>query len=402
MPGATAGKDNSDMAYQRLTAATASEFFDRTWARGRVSLNARLTRVRGKAFLIAQCSVAAGVAWWVVTRVLGHPQGFFGPIIAVVCLGMTYGQRQRRVAEVAVGVAVGVLVADVFVHVAGSGPWQVAVVCGASMAIAMLLDAGNLLVIQSAVQSIAVATLVATPEQAFGRWLDAVVGGAVALVASTVVPQAPLRRPRVEAAAIVRTLAALLREAAAAGQDADIERAARTLSRARDTDRTIRELQEAADEGLAVVASSPFRRGHREQVRSVSDVIEPLDRAMRSTRVLCRRVVVSATQGERLVPEYVDCLEELAGANDLLAQIMAANQSAAGARAALVRVAQRTGSMPRTSLLSGEVVLAQLRAIVVDELQVTGLGLDEALTLMPPEPQANPPANPPADPQADQ
>ena len=59
--------------------------------------------------MIGQCAIAAGVAWWLAADVFGHQLPFFAPIAAVVSLGMSYGQRQRRVAEVTVGVALGVL-----------------------------------------------------------------------------------------------------------------------------------------------------------------------------------------------------------------------------------------------------------------------------------------------------
>ena len=49
---------------------------------------------------------------------------------------------------------------------------------------------------QAAVQSIVIASLVPDPGQAVTRWTDALIGGAVALVGATVVPAAPLRRPR--------------------------------------------------------------------------------------------------------------------------------------------------------------------------------------------------------------
>jgi len=56
--------------------------------------------------------------------VLGHDTPFFAPIAAVVSLGTSDGQRLRRVAEVAVGVAVGVFVADLLVILIGTGWWQ--------------------------------------------------------------------------------------------------------------------------------------------------------------------------------------------------------------------------------------------------------------------------------------
>ena len=91
------------------------------------------------------------------------------------------------------------------------------------MSIALLLDAGQLLIIQAAVQGIVVAALAPAPGDAFLRWTDALIGGAVALVAATVVPRAPLRKPRDQAAVVVRKIAELLRCSADRLGDGDVE-----------------------------------------------------------------------------------------------------------------------------------------------------------------------------------
>src|SRR3712207_9572953 len=96
--------------------------------RSRLSLGARLGRLRSKGWHLGQAAVAAGVAYWLASDVLGHPTPFFAPIAAVVCLGTSYGQRLRRVAEVTLGVAVGVLIADLLVLALGTGPWQISLV----------------------------------------------------------------------------------------------------------------------------------------------------------------------------------------------------------------------------------------------------------------------------------
>ena len=72
---------------------------DRAWSRGRTSLPARVARLRSKSWQIAQCAVAAGVAWFIAADLLGHQTPFFAPIAAVVSLGTSYGQRLRRVAR---------------------------------------------------------------------------------------------------------------------------------------------------------------------------------------------------------------------------------------------------------------------------------------------------------------
>ncbi len=362
-----------------------AEVLDRAWDRSRVSVAGRLERVRSKAFLIAQSAVAAGLAWWVASDVVGHRTPFFAPIVAVVCLGMSYGQRLRRVFEVAVGVAVGVFTADVFVYFVGTGAWQVGTVVLLAMVLAHVLDGGPVLVTQAAVQSIVVTTLVTTPGQAFTRWLDALIGGAVALVAATVVPQAPLRRPRVLASQVVRTIGELLRRTVASAQAGDVEEAAAVLASARGTDSLLRDLRTAADEGLSVIASSPFSRSHAPGVRKMVDLVEPLDRAMRSTRVLVRRVVVAVGREERLPAGYHELLEDLAVASEVIARALAENASPEVGRSAVLAVAAQTGRVPRTASLATETVLAQARSVVVDLLRLTGMEVDDAIAALPPE-----------------
>ncbi len=92
---------------------------DRAWRRGRISVRGRVDRVRGKAWHIGQCAIAAALAWFLASSVFHHQAPVFAPIVAVVCLGTTYAQRLRRVAEITVGVAVGLLVADLFLMLVG-------------------------------------------------------------------------------------------------------------------------------------------------------------------------------------------------------------------------------------------------------------------------------------------
>jgi uncharacterized membrane protein YgaE (UPF0421/DUF939 family) len=357
---------------------------DRAWRRGRLSVRARFARLESKGWHIGQAAIAAALAYFVASELLGHDNPFFAPIAAVVCLGTSYGQRLRRVAEVTVGVAVGVLVADLIVLWLGTGWWQLAVIVALSMSAALLVDAGGLLVTQAAVQSIIVTTLIPDPGQALLRWTDALVGGGVALLAAAVVPSAPLRRPREQAAVVVRKIASLLRTAAQSASDGDLERAMEMLANARTTEPLIRELHAAADEGMSVVASSPFRLRQRPHVRRMAELVEPMDRAMRNTRVLVRRVAVAAYRGEQLPRAYTVLCSDLADATDEMAASLERNEMAVGVRQALIRIGEGTAQVERVSDLSAEVVLAQVRSIVVDLLQITGLDVLEATDALPP------------------
>lgn len=357
---------------------------DRMWDYGRTSVRARLLRWRSKWWHIGQCALAAGVAWVLAAEVFDHPTPFFAPVAAVVALGTSYGQRLRRVVEVTVGVAVGVALADLLVVWLGTGWWQIALIVALSMTAALLLDGGQLLVTQAAVQSIVIAALVPEPDAAFTRWTDAVIGGCVALVAATVVPAAPLRRPREQAAVVMRKVAALLRAAGEVMVDGEAQRALDLLADARSTEVLIRELQDAAAEGLSVVASSPFRVRHRGDLRKMAELVDPLDRALRSTRVLVRHVAVAAYRGRPIPSSYARLTLDVAAAADVVAQELAADRLAVAARGQVLAVADATSKVERTDVLAAEAVLAQLRSVVVDLLMVTGLDQLEATDAMPP------------------
>ena len=356
---------------------------DRAWSRGRTSVRARVTRLRSKSWQVGQCAIAAGIAWLLAADLLGHDTPFFAPIAAVLSLGTSYGQRLRRVVEVTIGVAVGVLVGDLVVQAIGVGWWQLTLIVATAMIAAILLDGGQLFVTQAAVQSIVVSTLLPDPDAGLTRWTDALIGGAVALVAATVVPAAPLRRPREQAAVVVRKIAEMLRAASDVMVSGEVGPALDLLADARTTDILIRELQSAADEGLAVVASSPFRLRHRGGMRQMSELVDPLDRALRSTRVLVRHTAVAAYHRRPVPRSYALLAADLAVACDQVAEELSQNRMAVLARDAVLAVGEATGQVERAEALSAEAILAQLRSLVTDLLQLAGMDSLEATDSLP-------------------
>ena len=346
-------------------------------------LSQRVARLRRYAWHIAQCSVAASLAWALAHYVLGHPTPFFAPVAAIVSLGLGYGRRPRRVAEVTVGVALGVLIGDIFAHVFGAGAWQVLLVVGLAMSVAVLLDASQLLVTQAGVQSAIITTLAPTPQVGFGRWLDAVCGGVVALAVAAVVPQTPLRRPRQSAARLLTDVSGWLEEGAYAVRHRDVDRAYAVLDRARDSDARIGDVREAASEGLSVATSSPWRRGHRADLEEVARLVVPLDRAVRNTRVLLRRITVVVRRDENLPEGTLRLLDDLAAATSTLSIDVLRQRPPEEVRQLLVEVARRSSGIPIGSSLSADVVLAQIRSLVVDLLELTGVPNREALDLVP-------------------
>lgn len=357
---------------------SASDLPARVAARSRTEARIRTDRLGSRLVFIVQCGFGAAVAWWVAREVFGHAMPFFAPVTAIITLGMSYGQRVRRAVEVMIGVALGVLIGDVFSHIFGTGVLQLLFVVMVAMTIASLVGAGLLLTIQAGVQAAIIVTLVAAPGQAFTRWLDAVIGGGVALVVSVLVPATGLQRPRQQAARVVEEISAILHETVRAIRTGDTALAARALERARASESMLDELQKLTSEGVAVVRLSPFRRRHLPGAQAIADLLEPLDRTIRNLRVLVRRASVGARRREVVPAAYVHLIEDLARSCDDIARELHERHEPVSARPGLQRLGERSAAIDPSSGLSGEVMRAQVRSMVVDLLVLTGLPLEEA------------------------
>ncbi len=63
----------------------------------RTRLGEAFGRLRTGALPILQTAVAASLAWFLASAVLGHERPFFAAIAAVISLGVVVGQEGRRV-----------------------------------------------------------------------------------------------------------------------------------------------------------------------------------------------------------------------------------------------------------------------------------------------------------------
>jgi uncharacterized membrane protein YgaE (UPF0421/DUF939 family) len=339
-------------------------------------------RWRTRAWQIAQCAVGAAIAWWVSLTLLGHQQPVFAAVAAVLGLGISFEARLLRVGEVVAGVALGVGVGDAFIRFAGTGLWQIALAIAVAMSVAVLLHAGPMLISQAGVQAAMVSIVVPTTAAGLERWLDAAVGGGVALAVAAVAPTSPLLRPRRLAVELLDDITDVLRAAARSGRDRDMTRAVEALSKARRIQASVDELSDAVQEGLDVVRVSPFRRGHRPGLLGIRSIADPLARAAGNVRVLLRRIVLAIGQSEALPTALLDVIEQLSSICTVLAGDVAAERRSHVTIDLLDRVAQASAAVPKSSL-SGDVVLAAARSVVVDLFRVTGLNFDEARARIP-------------------
>ncbi|TQL02849.1 aromatic acid exporter family protein [Cellulomonas sp. SLBN-39] len=356
-------------------------------AAARVLVEARVRagwgRVRASWLLILQASVAAGVAYAVARHGLGHAAPFFAPVSAWLALGFSRDRSVRRVAELAAGVAVGVGAGDLVVHVIGSGAWQMALVLLVAGLVARLLDRGQMLTTQAGVQAIVIVGLPQVAGGPVGRWLDAVVGGLVALAFALLTPSDPRRHPRSLARTATQELAGVLhllvRGVSARSVD-DVEAA---LLAGRASQPALDEWRDAARSAAELVRLAPQHRRHRGELARMVDEAVLLDRAMRNARVLARRTSTAVEDGH-VVPALADALAAVARATDDLAEATGSGRDARGVRARLTDVAATLDPfVVAPDDWQAQSLVLLLRSLVVDLLQMAGAGPGEAREALP-------------------
>ncbi|WP_051770117.1 FUSC family protein [Lentzea albidocapillata] len=349
-------------------------------------------RWRGAALPIVQCALSAGLAWMVATLVIGHAHPFFAPIAAVVCLGVSLGQRLRRVGELVVGVSVGVGVGDALISWIGSGPWQIALVVALAMSAAVLLDGGSVIALQAGSSAVLVATLL--PPSAgggFDRMIDALTGGLVGLAVAALIPANPVTVAQRQLKVLTNTLSGALRDLAGALDEKDSVKAAGVLAELRTSQTTIDDYKTALLTGSEIAKIAPIRWRAKDELKRYQTAAGPVDYAIRNTRVLARRSMAALKADERIPDGVPDVLKDYADAVDCLKGELEKNKEPKLTReavrdAARVLTARRLGG----DGFSSKVVLAQIRSVAVDLLQATGLSRSEAM-------EALPPLSPPAD-----
>ena len=361
----------------------AFDLSERTIRRGEASAVRRIERWRQRAFMIAQCAVTAGLAWLIASLLLGHEVPYFAAAAAILVLGVAYGQRLRRGVDVAIGVTLGVALGDLWLVLFGAGVWQVVLVCAIAMSLATLVGAGPLITTQAGANSIAVLVMAPSPIYGFERWTDAAIGSTLALLVATVAPSGPLRKPGEVAAKVVAGMGDTLQAAADALAAKDEHAASAVLDRVQATEKDLATFDVAAAEGLDVVRHSPFRRRQLGLAIALSDLHLPLDSAVRNLRILVRRCVVAIWRGDEVPVAYQDLVRQLAEACRFIAHEFSEHRLPTTAKDPLQAIAEATPHLQLTHSISAVVILAQIRSMVADLMELTGMEYTEARELIP-------------------
>jgi uncharacterized membrane protein YgaE (UPF0421/DUF939 family) len=342
----------------------------------------RTSRLRAGLWTIAQTSLAVGASWAIARQIDSAP--IFAPISAVISLAALRGQRTRRAVELVLGVAVGITVADLIVSALGTSTPVLMLVVALAMGAALFLGGGTLLVSQAGVSAIFVTTI----EQPHGftpnRFVDALIGGTVALLISQVLlPRDPVAAVHNAVHGLGDRLGLALRETAQALREGDADRARRALDIARATDSELGDFADAVEVARETVSVRPPVWRSRARLPLYAGAVAQLDLAVRNARVLARRAVSSARRHGPAPPALADAVELLADALDeLVEHLDDPERETASRRLALDAARRATAVLDEDHSLSTSALVAQVRSTAVDLLRGSGLSEDEAIAAM--------------------
>lgn len=342
------------------------------------------------ALKITFCCVGA---YYFASYVLGHEGPLFAATSAIIALGFSREPRLRRVVEVAVGCTIGIAVGDTLLHWLGSGFWQAGLVVFLSLLLARFLDSGAIFTTQLALQSLLVVLLPFPDGGPFTRSIDALIGGLFALIVAFLIPRDPRRGPGDELRKTIGELAVVLRECASALSYNDSTTAWHALVRARNQQALIDTMRSGLRGSVEVARFSPLHRRHLDEVESFSTAMEHADFAMRSARVLARRlssVINNAALSEIGTVHLADALTDTAVALDELAVVLA-NKSSASTEAALRRAQESLTEIAgrllpsklEISKVEGATLVLMFRTLMVDLLEMAGMDLSDAREALP-------------------
>jgi uncharacterized membrane protein YgaE (UPF0421/DUF939 family) len=351
------------------------ELLEQAAEASRAGLRTRRERIVAGARPILHSAVAASLAWLVATELVGHEQPFFAPISAVITLGLTVGQRRRRAIELAIGVSVGIAIADALVAAIGSGTWQIGIVVALAMAAAALVGGGSMLASQAGASAVLVATL-QPPEGGFDfdRALDALVGGSVALVVSSLLlPVHPMRLVGESTEPVLTRLVAALGQIATALTTRRPESADAALLAVAQVDGAHESLLETLEAAGEAARLSPQRRGSLEGIDRFAVAAGELGRAIENVRALARGAVRATNLNDTIPAEAVQAVQELARSADALAGYLDGGDPEPAREAAVRAAGLANAVLEATGNLSAVHIVGQIRLVAVDLLRATGL-----------------------------
>lgn len=272
-------------------------------------------RLAGMLPVIAQCGVAALVAWWLAETVLGHRQPVFAATAAVICLAGGKGERARQAVDLLAGVPAGVLVGEVVRHWGpGNALLQAGIAVVLGMAAATVLDPRRLAYIQGASSALFVLVLPPLQDPA-SRFLDAAIGGGLGLVGSQLLfTPDPVAMVAGSARRVLSSTGAALERGAQALRQSDPAVAAAALELARGARSDLSSLSDQRSFAHQMRTRTARGRYRAARIRALDRQLGDLDLLVAATLLLTLEVGRLCGDHEPVPQELARFLDTAAGA----------------------------------------------------------------------------------------
>ncbi|WP_293314022.1 FUSC family protein [Mycobacterium sp.] len=234
---------------------------------------AGLKRLGAVWFTLVQTSVASGLSWYLAHDVLGHPQPFFAPIAAAVCLSISNVLRAQRAVQMMIGVTVGIGAGTLVQELLGPGAVSLAVAALIALVVAVFIGhgfigQGMMFANQTVVSAILVLALYRT-NVGLERLYDSLIGGVMAILFAVLLfPANPLQLlggARIAVLGVVQGVLSRTAELAAGRREAPADWPLSAVDRVHEQ---LGELVQARATARHAVRIAPRRWGMRASVRA--------------------------------------------------------------------------------------------------------------------------------------
>ncbi|KQQ94140.1 hypothetical protein ASF62_08330 [Leifsonia sp. Leaf325] len=352
--------------------------------RPRFDTAAAWARTRDALPPVAQITVTAVASFAFAHYVIGHQSPLIAAIVVISALGFVRDARPVRVLETVLGMTLGIALAELLLLGFGVGLVQYAFALALTMLVARFLLPNPAFAVAAAVQCSLVMLSPLPAGGPFTRTVDALVGGAFAILATVLIPRDPGKAATRAGLRLLAEHDGILADLSAALAEGSAPRADSALARARATQPLTDAWSNAVESGVAIARLSPFLRRRRFDLARQASMQAAIELCTRSLRVVARRAAYVARDGAPR-PAVADLLARVRVSVELISESLTDVSLQPVARQSLVEVARHldpAGMAPDGDFADRNLVQA-MRPYIVDALAATGMNADEARDLLP-------------------
>jgi uncharacterized membrane protein YccC len=280
---------------------------------------------------------------------------------------------------------VGIALSETLTTALGVGIWQILLILLATLILARFISGSASFAITAGIQAMLVQLLHSPADAIFIKTIDGLIGGAVALVVTALIPRDPRGLARMDADKLFDVFLDSLDALKLATRDVDLKVADETLNRVRRTQPLVDNWRMSLDSAISIARISPFLRKYRDELGGQVRLMRGMDLATRNLRVVVRRIDFLLRDGQAR-PYLADLFEQIADATRVLQRGLTEPDVLDDAQEMLVEIIHQLD--PKKHGIADQIreasVLLLLRPMLVDLLCASGMSEDDARAELPP------------------